>query len=138
MLSLTSTDVTLPVHSPDDRQEVDRVLLKIDQELGVTSGPWFLTDTGGPSIVDLTYVPHLERMAASCAYWKGFQIRGNARYPNVNRWFEALEERPTYRATQSDFYTHVTDIPPVSLSCLHADSSHMAVFFSEVRDCFFD
>eukprot|EP00903_Cladosiphon_okamuranus_P019526 g17957.t1 len=66
----------------------------------------------GFSLVDLTYVPHLERMAASTAYWKGLQLRGNPRWPAINRWFEALEVRPTYMATKSDFYTHVQDIPP--------------------------
>ncbi|KAG5190153.1 putative glutathione S-transferase [Tribonema minus] len=93
------------------RQELDRVLMKVDSELAATPGPWFLGGDG-PGLVDLTYVPHLERMAASCAYWKGFQIRGNPRYANINAWFEALELRPSYMATKSDFYTHVTDIPP--------------------------
>lgn len=31
---------------------------------------------------------------------------------NGRRWFEALEQRDTYSATQSDFYTHCWDIPP--------------------------
>ena len=30
----------------------------------------------------------------------------------ARRWFEALEQRDTYTATQSDFYTHCWDIPP--------------------------
>jgi hypothetical protein len=43
---------------------------------------------------------------------QGLQIRGNPRYVHINKWFEALERRPSYMATKSDFYTHVTDIPP--------------------------
>eukprot|EP00904_Undaria_pinnatifida_P006533 jgi/Undpi1/3009/HiC_scaffold_14.g06386.m1 len=85
----------------------------------------------GFSLVDLTYCPplfqspcrsfhfcvvdvgkDLERMAASTAYWKGLQLRGNPRWAAINRWFEALEMRETYMATKSDFYTHVQDIPP--------------------------
>src|SRR4051794_33976758 len=47
-----------------------------------------------------------------CAHTQGLQIRGNSRYANIDKWFEALEKRPSYMATKSDFYTHVTDIPP--------------------------
>uniref|UniRef100_A0A7S4DCY0 GST C-terminal domain-containing protein n=1 Tax=Heterosigma akashiwo TaxID=2829 RepID=A0A7S4DCY0_HETAK len=83
---------------------------EVDEALGSTEGPWFL---GGdsPSLVDLAYVTHIERMVASLLYWKGFQIR-NAGYSNVDRWLEAFEQRPAYMATKSDYYTHVMDIPP--------------------------
>merc|ERR1712087_431738 len=45
-------------------------LAKVDGALGETRGPWFL---GGddPSLVDLQYVSHVERMVASVAFWKG-------------------------------------------------------------------
>ena len=82
-----------------------------DAALGELPGPWFL---GGnfPSIVDLQYVSHVERMNASCLYWKGMQLRGTERWANVERWFLAFEERPSYHACKSDYYTHVMDIPP--------------------------
>jgi glutathione S-transferase len=41
--------------------------------------------------VDLQYVSHIERMNASCLYWKGMQLRGTTRWPNVERWFTAFE-----------------------------------------------
>lgn len=94
----------------------ERVLDEVNSALASSPGPWFLPSSSseeeespdeGFSLVDLTYVPHLERMAASTAYWKGLQLRGNPRWPAINRWFEALELRPTYMATKSDFYTHV-------------------------------
>ncbi len=28
------------------------------------------------------------------------------------RWFEAMEQKPSYLGTKSDFYTHVHDLPP--------------------------
>ena len=28
------------------------------------------------------------------------------------RWFEAMEQKPSYLGTRSDFYTHVHDLPP--------------------------
>lgn len=98
------------------RGGLERVLDDVNSALSSSPGPWFLPSSAseeekspneGFSLVDLTYVPHLERMAASTAYWKGLQLRGNPRWPAINRWFEALELRPTYMATKSDFYTHV-------------------------------
>lgn len=82
---------------------------KVDSELKVTSSPWFLEDL---SIVDLTYLSHIERMLASVAFWSGVKIRGSGRWKAIERWFDAFEERPSYLATKSDYYTHVMDIPP--------------------------
>lgn len=101
------------------RGAMEQTLDQVNAALASSPGPWFLPSsasedeaaTGSPdegfSLVDLTYVPHLERMAASTAYWKGLQLRGNERWPSINRWFEALEMRPSYMAGKSDFYTHV-------------------------------
>lgn len=83
-------------------------LKQVNQELTVTSSPWFLDEL---SIVDLTYITHIERMCASVAYWSGKQIRGS-RWPAIERWMVAFEAMPSYMATKSDYYTHVMDIPP--------------------------
>ena len=77
------------------------------------SSPWLVdVPYGGPSFVDFQYVSHVERMAASCVYWKGFNLRNNARWPCLENWFRAFEARPQYVATKSDYYTHCQDIPP--------------------------
>jgi len=96
------------------RAAFERTLDKVDQALQETQGPWFL---GGstPSIVDLQYVSHVERMAPSALYWKGFTVRGGdaeKRWPALHRWLAAFEDRQPYLATKSDYYTHITDIPP--------------------------
>lgn len=93
------------------RKDFEETLDKVDAALGELPGPWFL---GGdtPSIVDLQYVSHIERMNASCLYWKGMQLRGTERWANIERWFAAFEERPSYHACKSDYYTHIMDIPP--------------------------
>lgn len=41
-----------------------------------------------------------------------FQFRYPRDWPNLTRWFDAMEERPTYLGTKSDYYTHVHDLPP--------------------------
>ena len=64
------------------------------------------------SMVDLMFVPFVERMVSSLLYYKGFTIRGNGMFPGIDDWFQALECRPSYLAFRSDHYTHCHDLPP--------------------------
>jgi glutathione S-transferase len=64
------------------------------------------------SMVDLAFVPFLERMVSSLLYYKGFTIRGKGMFPGIDEWFQALEQRPSYLASRSDHYTHCHDLPP--------------------------
>lgn len=34
------------------------------------------------------------------------------RWPNLERWFTAMETRPAYLGFKSDYYTHCHDLPP--------------------------
>lgn len=92
----------------------------VAKELEADGGPFFL----GPdlSLVDVTFTSILERTAASLAYYKGFHIRGQGRWPAIERWFDALEQRPTYQGTKSDYYTHCHDLPPQLGGCAMAPS----------------
>ncbi|KAG7373028.1 glutathione S-transferase [Nitzschia inconspicua] len=59
--------------------------------------------------------PHVERMLASCAYWKGMDLRSSQQYPQLQalqQWLDALEKAEYYLAFKSDYYTHIKDIPP--------------------------
>lgn len=88
-------------------------LKTVDQELTSTSGPWFFGEYDYPTMIDFVYVSHLERMLASCAYWKGLDLRSmKTEYPGINAWFDAFEKRECYLAFKSDYFTHVMDIPP--------------------------
>ena len=40
------------------------------------------------------------------------------RWPNLERWFEAMEARPAYAGFKSDHYTHVHDLPPQLGGCV--------------------
>lgn len=109
------------------RRDFERTLKAVDEALGVVKGtPWFLGFSDAPSLVDLQYVSHIERMAASVPYWKGHAIRGTGEYPNLDRWFEAFEKRPAYVASKSDWYTHVKDIPPQYGDGVHTSESQPA------------
>jgi glutathione S-transferase len=85
----------------------------VEGALAVHPGPWFLERF---SSVDVIFTPYLERMGASLTYYKGYGLR--QAHPAIDRWFTALEERPTYLGTQSDFHTHAHDLPPQMGSCL--------------------
>ena len=68
-----------------------------------------------PGSCDVIFIPYLERMNASLAYYKGFNLRGQ--HPLINRWFTALENLEVYRGTQGDFHTHAHDLPPQMGGC---------------------
>lgn len=59
-------------------------------------------------------------MNASLFFYKGFLLRDSKAFPNLSRWFDALETRSTYRGMQSDFHTHVHDLPPQMGGCYEA------------------
>eukprot|EP00798_Chlamydomonas_sp_ICE-L_P023466 gene23465-17292_t len=78
----------------------------VDQQMGAAGGPFFMGSA--LSLVDITFTPMIERMCASLAYYKGFHMRGSGRWPNVESWFNAMEQRPAYIGTRGDYYTHAT------------------------------
>lgn len=87
---------------------------KVDQELNATPGPWF-AGLDYPTMIDFVYISHVERMLASCAYWKGLDLRSQdmgKRFPALNRWLDSFDKRESYLAFKSDYYTNVKDIPP--------------------------
>ena len=86
----------------------------VDDVLQASSGPFFLESF---SVVDCVFAPFLERMSASLFYYKGFTVRDKSRFPGVAAWFDGMEGRETYRGTQSDFHTHVHDLPPQLGGC---------------------
>jgi len=94
------------------QQRFQQQAAAMEQALAATPGPFLL---GELSAADLVFVPYVERMNASLAYYKGFLLRRE--HPALDRWFAALEQRPTYLGTQSDFHTHAHDLPPQMGGC---------------------
>lgn len=101
--------------SPTMRAFVE-CLETVDSQLRATKGPYFLDySTEHPTMIDFVFASHVERMLASCAYWKGMDLRSPSDYPQLDglrTWMEALEKHEYYLAFKSDYYTHVKDIPP--------------------------
>ena len=92
-------------------------LALVEKALEESGGPFFLDTSDSPSMVDLVFAPFLERMCASLLYYKGYRMRGEGKYPALERWFVAMEARDTYVGTRSDHYTHCHDLPPQLGGC---------------------
>ena len=104
------------------RKNFKSVLQTVEQELS-TTGPFFLGND--VSMVDFMFMPFVERMMASLLYFKAFPMRGlNNKYPNLNRWMDAMETLPSYQLTKSDYYTHCWDLPPQLGSCVTEDDTY--------------
>jgi glutathione S-transferase len=94
------------------REQFISAVAKVEQALAQTTGPYFLEVFG---TADVIFTPYVERMNASLYYYKGYSLREEN--PQLAAWFAAMESRPTYRGTQSDFHTHVHDLPPQMGGC---------------------
>ncbi|MBD2036835.1 glutathione S-transferase family protein [Leptolyngbya sp. FACHB-321] len=95
-----------------NREQFTSVVAKVEAALAATPGPYFLDEFG---TVDVIFTPYVERMNASLYYYKGYSLRESN--PKLSDWFAAMESRSTYRGTQSDFHTHVHDLPPQMGGC---------------------
>jgi glutathione S-transferase len=96
----------------NSREQFISAVAKVEAALSATSGPFFLSDF---STADIVFTPYVERMNASLYYYKGYSLREEN--PKLSNWFDAMETRSTYRGTQSDFHTHVHDLPPQMGGC---------------------
>jgi glutathione S-transferase len=103
---LTGSTVT------NERQKLnfEATLGRVEEALAAAGGPYFLGEFF--SVIDCIFVPFMERMAASLCFYKGFRLRGNPQFPNVERWFSAMETRESFRNIKSDWFTHAMDLPP--------------------------
>jgi glutathione S-transferase len=108
-----------------DRQNRDRftqVVQVIEKALSMTTGDYFLAEFG---TVDVIFTPYVERMNASLYYYKGYSLREEN--PGLQAWFAAMESRPTYVGTQSDFHTHCHDLPPQMGGCYENGEPQMLI-----------
>jgi glutathione S-transferase len=102
-----------PASAARSRSGFQRQAQAMERTLEARGGPFFLGSD--LTTADLVFVPYVERMNASLAYYKGFALRQE--HPAIDRWLRALEARPTYLGTQSDIHTHAHDLPPQMGGC---------------------
>lgn len=101
-----------PGQEKSNRQQFIETVGLVEEALSSTPSPYFLEEF---STADLIFTPYVERMNASLYYYKGYSLRETN--PRLSAWFDAMETRATYRGTQSDFHTHVHDLPPQMGGC---------------------
>jgi glutathione S-transferase len=104
------------------REQFINVVAMVEAALGKTPGAYFLAQFG---TADVIFTPYVERMNASLYYYKGYSLR--AENPRFGDWFDAMESRATYRGTQSDFHTHVHDLPPQMGGCWENGEQQMLI-----------
>lgn len=108
--------------------EFEAKLEGIEQFLAKYPGDYFM---GEFSLVDIMYAPHLHRIAANVPVYRGYPIRGNERFPNLNRWFEAIDSRPAYARIKSDVTTNnlvlrrIFGLKP-AIDKLHLDTENLS------------
>jgi glutathione S-transferase len=105
-----------------NRSQFVSVVEMVEQALASTPGAYFLEQF---STADVIFTPYVERMNASLYYYKGYSLREDN--PRFGAWFDAMESRETYRGTQSDFHTHVHDLPPQMGGCYENGAPQMLV-----------
>jgi glutathione S-transferase len=101
-----------PGQEKKNRQQFIATVAMVEEALAATPGAYFLEEF---STADVIFTPYVERMNASLYYYKGYSLRSEN--SGLAAWFDAMETRPTYRGTQSDFHTHVHDLPPQMGGC---------------------
>ena len=109
------------------RQEFIGTLNDVEDALKAMGGPFFMGKQ--MTMVDIQFAPFLERMAASLLYFKGFQMRvppgTKTDFPNLNKWFDAMEKHESYTLTKSDYYTHCWDLPPQLGGCTYEQTGEI-------------
>ena len=115
-----------------NKEEFVKVATIVDQVLGEETGSPFFLDKF--SIVDCVFIPYVERMNASLFYYKGFNLRDSKLFPNLCRWFSGIEQRSTYRGTQSDFHTHAHDLPPQMGGCYESKTEEQQLARKKVDE----
>ena len=110
----------------------EAVVSHVEQALSSTAGDFFLPEF---STADVIFTPYIERMNASLYYYKGYVLRDPAQRPRISAWFDAMETRPSYLGTQSDFHTHVHDLPPQMGGCYESAAIAAQPECKERIDC---
>jgi glutathione S-transferase len=82
---------------------IEAKLDELEEALAKYPGSYFVSTF---SLVDIIYSPHLDRFAANLPVYRGYHIKGNARFPRINTWFEAINQRPAYHRVKSDNITN--------------------------------
>ena len=116
------------------KENFNYVAKKLEKALQNNASGWLTpisTKNGErPGSADVIFIPYVERMNASLAYYKGYSLREE--HPFINIWLKNLEQLDEYRGTQGDFHTHAHDLPPQMGGCFTYSNSTQKLFAQEI------
>jgi len=116
------------------KENFKNIAKKLENELQKNSSRWlspFSTENGErPGSADIIFIPYIERMNASLAYYKGYSLREE--HPFIDIWLKELEQIDEYRGTQGDFHTHAHDLPPQMGGCFTFSNPTQQFFVQEI------
>lgn len=84
------------------RSAFEAKLDELEQALAQYPGAYFFSTF---SLVDIMYAAPLYRLAVSLPIYQNYHIQGNPRFPRLNAWLDALNERPAYQRVKTDATT---------------------------------
>ena len=123
-----------PAQEEKKKESFKSVAKKLEKELKENAAEWLTpisTENGEkPGSADVIFIPYVERMNASLAYYKGYSLREE--HPFINTWLRKLEQLEEYRGTQGDFHTHAHDLPPQMGGCFTSSNSIQQMFAKEI------
>lgn len=67
---------------------------QLEETLGQYPGVYFMQEF---SLVDIMYTPALRRLAANLPVFRGYYIYNNDRFPRINQWLMAIDQRQAYQ-----------------------------------------
>ena len=110
------------------------VAKKLEKELQKSNSGWLTpvstNNCKKPGAADVIFVPYIERMNASLAYYKGYSLREE--HPSIDQWLQNLEKLHEYRGTQGDFHTHAHDLPPQMGGCFKNSNPTQEIFAKKI------
>ena len=116
------------------KENFNYVAKKLEKALQNNASGWLTpisTKNGErPGSADVIFIPYVERMNASLAYYKGYSLREE--HPFINIWLKNLEQLDEYRGTQGDFHTHAHDLPPQMGGCFTYSNSTQKLFSQKI------
>ncbi len=112
------------------KETFKNVAQKLEKQLQKNASGWLTPisteNNEKPGSADVIFIPYVERMNASLAYYKGYSLREE--HPYINTWLKHLEQLDEYRGTQGDFHTHAHDLPPQMGGCFTDSNSNQQLF----------
>jgi len=124
-----------PAEEEKKKETFKNVAKKLEKELQKNDSGWLTPISTGsgvkPGSADVVFIPYVERMNASLAYYKGYSLREE--HPHINLWLKQLEQLQEYRGTQGDFHTHAHDLPPQMGGCFTSSNSSQQLFAQKIN-----